>query len=125
MRQVGQEARQHPTAGWRASDAKAPHPRQELHMATVALCTPSSYKALLQGTCPAAGCRQSQHSPSLGSERPLGSMFSMPLCTKGSTMGGVPPDAAAEATSHPTPFLQGDEARSKVGRWVRGGEPAC
>ena len=34
----------------------------------------------------------------MGRVRPLGSTFSMPLCTKGSTMGGWPPEAAAEAT---------------------------
>jgi len=45
-------------------------------------------------------------SPSLGRARPLGITRSMPLCTNGSTRGGGPPEAAAEATSQPTPFLR-------------------
>lgn len=45
------------------------------------------------------------NSPSLGRARPLGITRSMPLCTKGSTRGGAAPEAAAEATSQPTPFL--------------------
>ena len=47
-------------------------------------------------------------SPSLGRAAPLGSTRSMPLCTKGSTSGGGAPEAAAAATSQPTPFLQGE-----------------